>query len=211
MNQELPFFMIQSIIFDLGGVLVKDPVRNIINYISKELRLDKKSILRTYRKYNEDMQKGKIKQDMFLDNMKKEHNIDIKNNLLYDAFKNAYQEIPIMVDMARKLHGNNYKIGLLSNTEDYGARIIRERNFEFIDIYVLSCEKGTRKPEKKIYEIALDELHVKPDEAIFLDDKPANVDAFKNMGGKGITVRKGEEEQAVKELESMLKFNYNLF
>lgn len=53
------------------------------------------------------------------------------------------------------------------------------------DRVILSSEEKSRKPEPHIFERAFARASVHPNDAFFIDDKPANVQAFKDMGGHG--------------------------
>jgi epoxide hydrolase-like predicted phosphatase len=53
---------------------------------------------------------------------------------------------------------------------------------ETFDAMVFSAEEKCRKPEEKIYRIALDRLGLAPEEAMFFDDFQENVDAARRIG-----------------------------
>ena len=42
------------------------------------------------------------------------------------------------------------------------------------------------KPEKKIYEMLLEKYHLVPEECVFFDDIPANIQAARELGISGI-------------------------
>ena len=54
---------------------------------------------------------------------------------------------------------------------------------------VESCKVGTRKPEQRIYEICLEQLAVRPEESVFLDDLGVNLKAAKALGIRTIKVK----------------------
>ena len=80
-----------------------------------------------------------------------------------------------------------YKTGLISNAwsglRDY---IVRERFEDAFDHMIISAEVGVAKPDPKIYHIALEQLQVKPKEAVFVDDFHENIEACEKVGMKGI-------------------------
>jgi FMN phosphatase YigB (HAD superfamily) len=53
------------------------------------------------------------------------------------------------------------------------------RNF---DCQIFSCEARMIKPDHAIYRHCLGFLGVRPSEALFIDDRPANVEAARNVG-----------------------------
>ena len=65
----------------------------------------------------------------------------------------------------------------------------RRKKYGFDDLFdriIISCYCGVNKPESRIYEIALNELNVKSEQAIFIDDRQENIDAATNLGIMGI-------------------------
>jgi len=59
---------------------------------------------------------------------------------------------------------------------------------ELFDAVVDSCHAGVRKPDPRIYRLALDAVDVDAEAAVFLDDHPANVAAAEALGMRGIVV-----------------------
>jgi putative hydrolase of the HAD superfamily len=59
---------------------------------------------------------------------------------------------------------------------------------ELFDAVVDSCHAGVRKPDPRIYRLALDAVDVDAEAAVFLDDHPANVEAAEALGMRGIVV-----------------------
>ena len=53
---------------------------------------------------------------------------------------------------------------------------------------VESCRVGMRKPELRIYQHALEQLNVCPEDALFLDDLGSNLKTARQMGIKTIKV-----------------------
>ena len=82
------------------------------------------------------------------------------------------------------------------------------------DVFVASAEVGLRKPDRKIYELAvqkLDELSrqnggsgIKAEDVVFLDDIGENLKTAKVLGMRTIKVQLGKTWRAVKELEGII-------
>lgn len=95
------------------------------------------------------------------------------------------------------------KVGAISNAWD-GLRAYMERE-KFADVFdsiVISAEVKVAKPAEKIYRIALEQLQVKPKEAVFVDDMPANIEACERLGMKGIHFT--DAESTLKQLKAIL-------
>jgi FMN phosphatase YigB (HAD superfamily) len=78
---------------------------------------------------------------------------------------------------------------LLSNVprEQWGRLApIYESSVASCNELVLSFEVGCAKPEARMYEQCLERLAVSPEEALFVDDVPANVEAAAALGMQAV-------------------------
>ena len=80
--------------------------------------------------------------------------------------------------------------------------LVENKFDDAFDALVLSAEVGIMKPDPRIYHIALDKLEVKPNEAVFVDDMPANVEAARTLGMQGILFQ--SQEQTLDKLKELL-------
>jgi len=69
---------------------------------------------------------------------------------------------------------------------------------KFFDVIVISGDVGWRKPSPKIFEKALEELHVSDSEAVFVGDAPFHdIAGARHVGMKTVLLRRlGEKETA---------------
>ena len=77
-----------------------------------------------------------------------------------------------------------FRLGLLSNANDDLRSVLTDRwqIDSLFDDLVISAEVGLMKPDLRIYELAVARLGVQPDEALFFDDMPANVEGARMAG-----------------------------
>jgi HAD superfamily hydrolase (TIGR01549 family) len=82
----------------------------------------------------------------------------------------------------------NYKLGIINN----GTAITipyfkKENNFdEFFSIFINSSEVNIEKPDSRIYLLALEQMNLKPEECVFIDDMMDNVLGAEKIGMKGL-------------------------
>jgi putative hydrolase of the HAD superfamily len=110
-----------------------------------------------------------------------------------------------IIDRVRTLRDEGYKLGLVTNNVREGSAMWRSLVpvDELFDAVVDSSEVGMRKPNPAIYHHALELLGgVAPEQAVFLDDSPGNVEGARRAGLKGILVT--DPEDAVAELDALL-------
>lgn len=107
-----------------------------------------------------------------------------------------------LLGFIRSLRGD-YKTGLISNAwDDLRGSIVRERFDDAFDKMIISAEVGAAKPSARIYRVALEQLEVSPNEAVFVDDFLENVEACEEVGMKGIHFK--DPESALRQLEAVL-------
>jgi putative hydrolase of the HAD superfamily len=84
--------------------------------------------------------------------------------------------------MALKQHG--IRTAILSNMGDTVLASI-QREFDWLprfDVLIWSFEHKMAKPDPAIYRLTLEKLETRPEEALFIDDKQANIDAARSLG-----------------------------
>jgi epoxide hydrolase-like predicted phosphatase len=107
-----------------------------------------------------------------------------------------------LVEYIRSLRGK-YKTGLISNAwSDLRDFVVREKFDDVFDKMIISAEVGALKPEPKIFQIALEQIGVSPNEAAFVDDFKANIVGCEKVGIKGIHFK--DAESTMKQLKELL-------
>jgi epoxide hydrolase-like predicted phosphatase len=109
-----------------------------------------------------------------------------------------------VVEHARRLHHDGYRTGLVTNNVREFRRYWEELvPLELFDVVIDSSEVGMRKPDPRIFGLALDRLGVLADRAVFVDDWPGNVAAAEALGMAGVLM--GEDPSAaLAELDRLL-------
>ncbi|MGB7875357.1 MAG: HAD family phosphatase [Anaerolineales bacterium] len=107
-----------------------------------------------------------------------------------------------IVEYLRSLRPDYY-VGLISNAwPDLRDYIIEQKFEDAFDHMVISAEVGVMKPEARIYQIALEQAGVSPNEAVFVDDFYENIEGCQEVGMHGIHFQ--SPQQAMGELKQML-------
>jgi putative hydrolase of the HAD superfamily len=95
---------------------------------------------------------------------------------------------PVMVAWQQRIKERGLRTAILSNMGD-AVRASIDREFAWLkrfDVLVWSYELGIAKPDPAIYRYTLEKLGTQPEETLFLDDKPVNIEAARALGMKGI-------------------------
>lgn len=98
-----------------------------------------------------------------------------------------------------------YRTAILTNSF-VGAREQEEKRYGFtsmVDVAIYTHEEGVRKPDPRIYTIASQRIGFPPNEIIFLDDHPENVDTARASGFQAILFT--STTQAIADIETLLQ------
>jgi FMN phosphatase YigB (HAD superfamily) len=118
-----------------------------------------------------------------------------------DFFSGSVWNVPL-IEYARSLRAT-YATGIISNAwPDARASVKPWVNGDAFDDLIFSAEVGLAKPDRRIFDLALDRLQVQPAEAIFIDDVPVNVEAAQTIGMAGI--RFETTEQTIAAIERII-------
>ena len=99
------------------------------------------------------------------------------------------KEIPEMISLVSKLKSAySLRIAAISNEgrEITEYRIQKFKLDRLIDFFISSCFVHFRKPDVDIYRIAMDIAQVRPEQAVYIDDRPMFVDVASDLGIRGI-------------------------
>ena len=89
-----------------------------------------------------------------------------------------------MLEWAFTLQKAGVKTAILSNMGDVNLAYMR-KHFDWLSGFTCltwSCELLTAKPDPAIYQHTLEKLGVAPNEALFIDDIPRNIEAARAIG-----------------------------
>lgn len=114
-------------------------------------------------------------------------NMDI--NTPFEEFKEMYEKefssVKFYKDVVEYAHSlkKRCKIAILSNLISFDKKRIDDQyDLSRFDYVYLSFEIGMEKPDGRIYEYVLDDLKIKPENILFIDDDSNNILMAKKYG-----------------------------
>lgn len=201
---------IKGILFDSGKVLNKPSSGHwfispeFFQYVDEEKfkHVDKKKVSLAFKKANEYINEQNVVADkeseynffvnfykIFLQNLH-ELNTDDKiaemlaNDLVYNAEKYEFYDDAIKVIPKLK---EKYKLGIVSDAWPSLLDVYANKNLDgYFDCIVISSILGVTKPNPKMYQTALNELELSPQEVIFIDDNLQNCKGAIKLGMNSI-------------------------
>ncbi|MBS1558571.1 MAG: HAD family phosphatase [Bacteroidetes bacterium] len=200
---------IDTIIFDLGGVLIDWNPRYLYRKIFKtEEEIDWFLSTICTGDWNEQQDAGRSFEEATEELLAKfpHHEMPIR------AWYGRWQEtingpIPGTVQILRELaDSKKYKLYALTN---WSAQTFpwALQNFDFLHWFegiVVSGVEKTRKPFPEFYKILLDRYAIEPTQSIFIDDSQRNVLGAESMGIHGIHFQSADQLKSVLKEKNIL-------
>jgi 2-haloacid dehalogenase len=198
--------MINTIIFDLGAVLIDwnphymyrtlfDSEEEMKNFLATVATSD----------WNEEQDAGRSLQEgtelLVKKHPQHEHHIRAFYSRWEEMLGDAFHET---VAIFKELKDSGkYKIYALTNwsAETFPVALERYDFLSWFDGIVVSGEEKMRKPEPEFYQILFNRHRVKPEESLFIDDNHRNILAAEKLGIKSIHFTSADKLK--KELEEL--------
>lgn len=126
----------------------------------------------------------------------------IAEDLVYNLQKYTfYSDVFAVIPKISK----KYKLGIVSDAWPSLIDVYESADLKkYFSTIIISSVLGTQKPDKKMYEAALKNLKISPQEAIFIDDNPKNCDGAKRIGMKPYLLCRNPKNKKMLELYGRL-------
>ena len=198
---------IKNIIFDLGGVLLNIAPQNTIEAFG-ELGMDQ-LIGDKGLSYDHEifylMEQGKITPEEFRNGVRALLPEKVSDHQIDAAWTAMLLDFPaIRVELIKNLR-RDFNIYLFSNTnaihvEKFHSIFRNQHGFEVSTLFrkdFYSNEIGFRKPSAESYREIIRLSGVIPEESLFIDDSPANVESAIASGIKGLWLEPGQKIEEI--------------
>jgi putative hydrolase of the HAD superfamily len=175
---------ISVLFFDVGGVLLSNGWDRVSRrHCIETFGLDWEEFQDRHEFVSESFETGAMTLDDYLDRTVFYRARSFSRQAFMDGMYSESQPIPGTLEFVSALKGR-YLLSTLNNEsrELNEFRIGRFGLREIFDLFVTSAYVGVKKPHREIFQLALDITHRTPDEAVFVDDRPLNLDGAKELG-----------------------------
>lgn len=185
---------IKNIIFDFGGVVFQIDEQRTISAFARLFHCTPKQVLDYL--FSENLfvkfECGQIPSDEFLDILVEKSPQPVSREQVLEAWNAILvgyppEHIPLLLALKKK-----YRTFLLSNTNELHTQefvkiAARQQlpissNYDMFEKVWYSNELGMRKPNPAIFEYALRDAGLNPQETLFVDDLKENVEAAASVG-----------------------------
>ena len=198
----MPATKIRAIIFDIGRVLIRVDVGRAMKELGSGLPLSPAELWSAIEKDPRwpDWQEGRISaRDWHLQLTRR-----LGVTLTFDQFTGAWNQVldptPIHDSLLFASLSKKNRLALLSNTDPIHVAHM-ESAYDFFRYFpqparIYSNVHGASKPNPVLYAAALKACKTKADDAVYIDDIPAYVEAARSLGMSGIHYQSRESLRA---------------
>jgi epoxide hydrolase-like predicted phosphatase len=130
--------------------------------------------------------------------------VRVSSRELMEEIARYAQARPDMIEAIRRLRRAGFRVAALTNNWVMEGPLAEGMNLlkaEF-DVFVESSRTGLQKPDPRIYELTLQELRLRPEQTVFLDDIGRNLKTARELGMA--TIKVSDPDAALAELEHIV-------
>lgn len=184
---------ITALFWDLGGVLLSNAWDRSQRLGALEhFQLDETEFHLRHQPLVPPFERGEVSLDEYL-----EQTVFYQaRTFTREAFKNYMfslsKENSETLRLARGLAGPGKYLMATVNNESRELNQYRIERFglrEILSVFISSCFVGLRKPEERIYRLALELIQKPPEQCCFIDDRAENLDWPRQMGMHAIQMQ----------------------
>jgi putative hydrolase of the HAD superfamily len=182
---------IRALFWDVGGVLLTNAWdHEERNFAIEQFHLDKDEVESRHKLCVQPFEEGRMSLDEYLQQTVFSQPRTFSPEEFKQYMFSLSKPKPDVLEIARGLR-DRYLMATINNEsrELNQYRIATFQLTEYFQIFVSSCFVGLRKPDERIYRLALDLTQRKAEECCFVDDRPVNVDAATKVGMRAILLR----------------------
>ena len=196
--------MIKNIVFDLGGVIMTIDQDEALRRFKALGLNDAERQLDPYTQTGifGDVEEGKITAEEF----RAELSRLVGRELSFDDCKYCWlgyrKDVPRRnLDVLKRLRGEGYRLILLSNTNPFMMSWALTKDFDggtgsledYFDSLYLSYKLKVMKPDLTFFKTVVENEKIKPEESLFIDDGPRNVEAARRLGLNTLCPQNGSD------------------
>lgn len=193
----MPRSGLHAIIFDIGRVLVRVHLGRAMHGLAGTSTLSPAELWSAIEKDPQwpDWQEGRIQpRDWYL-RVSSRLGVRVPFEQFCTLWNAALDPQPVFEDSFFERLGKRHRLAVVSNTDPIHVAHL-EANYGFFRHFrerIYSCRLGASKPNPLIYRAALQACRVSAEQALFIDDVPAFVQAAGRLGMRGLVFETPEK------------------
>jgi len=183
---------IRAVIFDYGEVLCRIAPIEQFAPMARILNVTPQQLVKRYGQNRLDYDRGDLTAAEYWTGFAQESGVTVTEAQVHELNRRDcelwWDLDPVLMDWTDRLRSSGIKAGVISNMFIGLAKQIRAHApwIDRFDDYTFSAEIRATKPDPAIYRQSLQQLGVKANEALFLDDRETNIEGARAIGMEGL-------------------------
>jgi putative hydrolase of the HAD superfamily len=171
-------------LFDIGKVLLDFDFESSLSKFLPKNHSNPTGALDKLLAHKDQFEAGKVNTEDYTRWALETLESDVSPETFHHAWCDIFTPNQPMWDTAKKLQAEGHRLILFSNTNALHCPWIFEafQEFSLFQGAVLSYEVGAIKPQPEIYQYAIDKFSLVPENTLYIDDLPANIQAGNEFG-----------------------------
>lgn len=172
-------------LFDIGKVLLDFDFEKSLRRFLPDDAGDMSAVFDELLERKDDFEAGRIAVEDYVPWAMEKMRFQGSVGEFHQAWQEIFLPIPATWDLARRLKREGHRLILFSNTNAIHIPYCMEAYtalFNLFDEAVFSFEVGAIKPEREIYQYAIDTYDLDPAKTVYIDDLPANIQTGRDFG-----------------------------
>ena len=186
-------------ILDYGEVLCHLPTAEHISLLARIFQVEAQGFLPMYLKTRIPYDRGDLLPAEYWQNFARQVGVTVDEKVI-EQLRQVDKDMwsrpnEPMIRWLQQIHAAGFKTAILSNMPTDMADHVREI-FPWLvefDHHIFSAEVRSAKPERAIYQHAIEALGVAPSETLFIDDRDENLAGARAIGMRGMRYQSVEQ------------------
>ena len=195
--------MKRAVVFDFGGVMTTSTMPERVRSVALVENIPWKVVTDGFHRYRHDYDSGNITLVEMYRQIWKDAALDISEEttgriIAADRESWLYRNERTL-EWMRSLKAEGRKIGILTNMAPDFAPLFKTHFADFIalaDAMVISGLERMHKPERRIYDLLVERIALKPSELVFIDDVPENCQGARDAGWNAVQFTSNDQVEA---------------
>jgi len=176
---------VEVIFFDFGGVLAKEGFRKGLMTIGERNGMDPETFLQTAfdLSFSEGFVTGRLDEKEFWHILRSHTGVRGTVELFRDTVLSGFEIRDWMIELVKKLKASGVRMAILSDQTTWLDEIDKQYNFfQWFERVFNSYYIGMSKREAALFDYALNEMGVRAEQTLFVDDNQGNIQRAHQKG-----------------------------
>ncbi|MBC7006585.1 HAD family phosphatase [Photobacterium sp. BZF1] len=201
--------MIKNVIFDFGAVLFEwNPAKIVSTFTDSQ---DEQALLLEHVLQHPDwlsLDRGEMLMAEAIPRCAAR--VNLPESRMEDFFEHIQSNLHLInetYDLVNQVLSLNFSVYFLTNMSSAFFEKLNERHalYQLFDGGLVSGKELTIKPEAEFFELLCQRFDITPNESLFIDDQPKNLDAAKALGFEVFHFK--SPQQSCSDIRNLLKIN----